>query len=93
VLLAAGAPGKRHALAHARIVLQQPSTSPIAGSATQVAARAQQILRDRERLVDILSRHCGRPKEQVEGEIERDYHMTPEQAQAWGVIDGIAGRT
>lgn len=92
MLLAAGAPGKRMALAHARIVLQQPSSGPIEGRASQVAVLAHELLRGRDRLIEILSQHCGRHREQVEGELEREYHMTPEQAVAWGVIDGIAGR-
>lgn len=92
MLLAAGSPGKRMSLAHARIVLQQPSSGPIEGRAAQLAVLAQEFLRGRDRLIEVLSRHCGRHREQVEGELERDRHMTPEQAVARGVIDGIAER-
>jgi ATP-dependent Clp protease, protease subunit len=89
VLLAGGAPGKRYALPHARIVLHQPWTSGVEGRPSDIALLAREILRQRDLLVDLYVRHCGRPREQVERDIERDFFMTPEQAIGWGVIDGI----
>jgi ATP-dependent Clp protease protease subunit len=59
------------------------------GQATDIEIHAREILRQREELVNIYSRHCGRPKEQVERDIERDFFMTPEEAKAWGLIDGV----
>jgi ATP-dependent Clp protease protease subunit len=89
LLLAAGAPGKRYALPHSNIVIHQPWAQGIRGQATDIEIHAKQILRARATLVDIYSQHCGRPKEQVERDLERDYYMTSEQAIQWGLIDAI----
>ena len=89
VLLAGGAPGKRYALPHARIVLHQPWTPGIQGQASDIDIQAREILRQRDLLVDLYVRHCGRPREQVERDIDRDFYMSSEQAIGWGVIDGI----
>jgi ATP-dependent Clp protease, protease subunit len=92
ILLAAGASGKRYALPHAKIVIHQPWTTGIQGQASDIEIQAREILRQREELVEVYVRHCGRPKEQVERDIERDFFMTAEQAHDWGVIDGVMGR-
>jgi ATP-dependent Clp protease protease subunit len=93
VLLAGGAPGKRYALPHARIVIHQPWSPGIQGQATDIDIQAREILRQRELLVNLYVQHCGRPREQVERDLERDYFMSPEQATEWGLIDGILERT
>jgi ATP-dependent Clp protease protease subunit len=92
MLLTGGARGKRSALPHARILLQQPSHPGLVGTATNIQIQVDQFLRDRELVLDIYARHTGRPKEQVERELERDYYMTPEQARVWGLIDTIVER-
>lgn len=92
ILLAGGTRGKRSALPHARILLQQPSHPGIEGSLAEVRIRTEELLRERETLLGIYSRHCGRPKEQIERETERDYYMTAEQALDWGLIDHIVQR-
>ena len=89
VLLAGGSAGKRYALPHARIVVHQPWSPGIQGQATDIEIQAREILRQREELVEVYVRHCGRPREQVEREIERDFFMTAEQAKAWGLVDAI----
>jgi ATP-dependent Clp protease, protease subunit len=89
VLLAGGARGKRYSLPHARVVIHQPWTPGIQGQATDIDIQAREILRQRALLVDIYVRHCGRPREQVERDLERDYFMSPEQAIEWGLIDGV----
>jgi ATP-dependent Clp protease protease subunit len=89
ILLAAGAAGKRYALPHAKIVIHQPWTTGIQGQASDIEIQAREILRQREELVEVYVRHCGRPKEQVERAIERDFFMTAEQAREWGLVDGI----
>jgi ATP-dependent Clp protease protease subunit len=89
VLLAAGTAGKRFALPHSKIVIHQPWTTGIQGQASDIEIQAREILRQREELVEVYVRHCGRPKEQVERDIERDFFMTAEQAREWGLIDGI----
>lgn len=92
LLLAGGAPGMRMALPHSNIIIHQPWTGGIEGQATDIEIRAREILRQRELLVQIYSRHCGRPTEQVERDIERDFFMTPEEARSWGLIDAIVDR-
>jgi ATP-dependent Clp protease, protease subunit len=89
VLLAGGAPGKRYALPHARVIIHQPWSPGIQGQASDIEIQAREILRQRALLVDLYVRHCGRPVEQVERDIERDNIMSPEQARDWGLIDGI----
>jgi ATP-dependent Clp protease protease subunit len=89
ILLAAGAAGKRYALPHAKIVIHQPWTTGIQGQASDIEIQAREILRQREELVEVYVRHCGRPKEQVERDIERDFFMTAQQACDWGLIDGV----
>ena len=89
LLLAGGAAGKRYSLPHSQILVHQPWTGGMQGQATDIEIHAREILRQREELVNIYSRHCGRPKEQVERDIERDFFMTPEEARSWGLIDGV----
>ena len=89
ILLAAGTAGKRYALPHAKIVIHQPWTTGIQGQASDIEIQAREILRQREELVEVYVRHCGRPKEQVERDIERDFFMSAEQARDWGLVDGV----
>lgn len=89
LLLAGGSAGKRFSLPHSSIVVHQPWASGMQGQATDLEIHAREILRQREELVGIYSSHCGRPKEQVERDIERDFFMTPDEAKGWGLIDGI----
>ena len=89
VLLAGGAAGKRFALPHARILIHQPWSPGIQGPAADIEIQAREILRQRDQTVDLYVRHCGRPKEQVERDIDRDFFMSPEQATEWGLIDAI----
>ena len=89
VLLASGAPGMRMSLPHAQIHLHQPLTQKIEGRAGDIEIHAKEILRQRERIGQIYAKHCHRPLEAVERDMERDFFMTPEQAKAWGMIDVI----
>lgn len=88
-LLAGGAPGMRMSLPHAQILIHQPHTQGIQGQATDIQIHAQEILRQREQMARIYAKHCGRPVEDVERAMERDFFMTPEQAKEWGLIDLI----
>ena len=89
ILLAGGARGKRYALPHSRVIIHQPWSPGIQGQATDIEIQAREILRLRQLYVDLYVRHCGRPREQVERDIERDNIMSPEQARDWGLLDGI----
>ena len=88
VLLAAGTPGKRFALPHARILIHQPYTEG-GGQASDVEIQANEILRMREEMETILSHHTGRSKEQIEQDIERDRILTAEGAREFGIIDQV----
>lgn len=88
VLLAAGTAGKRYSLPNARIILHQPSGG-YHGQASDVAIQAKEILRIRENIHQILTKHTNQPKEKIEVDIERDFIMTPRQAKDYGIIDAI----
>ena len=92
ILLAAGTPGKRYALPNARVLLHQPWTSGIGGSATDISIHAEEILKLKERLQDILVHHTGRPRDQVERDIDRDFYMSSEEAREYGLIDEVLTR-
>lgn len=87
VLLAAGTKGKRFALPNSRILIHQPSAGGISGQATDIKIAAEEIIRMRENLNDILASHTGQPVEQIERDVERDRIMTALQAKEYGIID------
>jgi ATP-dependent Clp protease, protease subunit len=88
VLLAAGAPGKRLALPHARILLHQPWGSG-GGQATDIEIQAREILRMRDLLNQILSRHTGQDLDRITKDTDRDYVLEAEQAKEYGIIDEV----
>ena len=92
LLLAGGAPGLRMSLPHAQILIHQPFTQGIQGQASDIQIHAQEILRQRESLARLYAKHCGRPLEDVERALERDFFMTPEQAKEWGLVDLIVAK-
>ena len=89
ILLAAGSPGKRAALPHSRILIHQPSTEGGYGQTSDMEIQANEIIRQREEMEEILARHSGRTVEQVRADIERDRFLTAEQAREYGLIDEI----
>ena len=89
VLLAAGSPGKRAALPHARILIHQPSTEGGRGQTSDLEIQANEIIRQREELEEILALHSGRAVEQVRADIERDRFLTAPEAREYGLIDEI----
>ena len=88
VLLAGGANGKRTALPNSRIMIHQP-WGGIQGSATDIRIQAEEILRMKKRINDILAKHTGKPPEVVEKDSDRDYYMSSEEAKDYGLIDNI----
>ena len=93
LLLTAGAKGKRYALPYARIMIHQP-LGGAQGQATDIDIQAREILRVREQLNNIVSKHTGQSVKKVEKDTDRDYFMTSEQAVEYGLIDEtIAART
>jgi ATP-dependent Clp protease protease subunit len=88
ILLAAGAPGKRFALPHARIMIHQPYGG-FSGQATDIDIHAREIIRLKSITNEILSRHTEKPIEVVEEDTTRDFFMSAEEAKAYGLIDDI----
>jgi ATP-dependent Clp protease protease subunit len=91
VLLAAGAPGKRFALAHSRVLLHQP-LGVFHGQATDIDIRAREILHLKEQLLGILSKHTGQPLDRLRHDTDRDFYMDATQAEEYGVIDRVITR-
>ncbi len=87
-LLSAGAKGKRKALPNAEIMIHQPSGGA-SGQASDIAIHAEQILRIRQNLNEILAKNTGKPIEVIERDVERDHFMTAQQALEYGLIDEI----
>lgn len=88
VLLAAGTKGKRYALPNARIMIHQP-LGGAQGMATDINIQAQEILRTKRRLNEILSHHTGQSFAQVEKDTDRDRFMSPEDAKNYGIVDHV----
>jgi ATP-dependent Clp protease, protease subunit len=88
VLLAAGTPGKRMALEHARILIHQPSGEG-QGQISDLDIQAKEILRMRRQLEEVLARHTGKTEEQIKADIERDTILTAEQAKEYGIVDEV----
>lgn len=88
LLLTAGAKGKRFALPNARILIHQPMGG-FQGQATDIDIHAREILKIRERLNEILSKHTGQPIERIQNDTERDYFMSSEEAKAYGLVDAV----
>ena len=87
-LLAGGAKGKRFALPNAEIMIHQPSGGA-KGQETEIRIVAEQILKSRNRLNEILAQNTGKPLDIIAADTERDNYMTAEEAKAYGIIDEI----
>lgn len=88
VLLAAGEKGHRYALPHARILIHQPMGGA-QGQASDIEIHAQEILRMRGMLNDLLVGHTGQTKDKIEGDTDRDYFMSGDEAVEYGLIDRV----
>ena len=87
-LLAAGSKGKRMGLPNSRIMIHQPMGG-VQGQATDIDIHAREILKLRHRMNEILAEHTGRSIEEIARDTERDYHMSGEEAQTYGLIDRV----
>jgi ATP-dependent Clp protease, protease subunit len=88
VILAAGSPGKRFALPHARILIHQPYTEG-GGQGSDIEIQANEILRMRAEMEGIFAKHTGKKVEEIQKDIERDKILTAEDAQKYGIIDQV----
>lgn len=89
VLLAGGAKGKRFALPHSRIMIHQVLAQGIGGQATDIDITAKEIIRMKEMLNEILSKHTGQKVDKVSQDTERDYYLDPDAAKEYGIIDSV----
>jgi ATP-dependent Clp protease, protease subunit len=89
VLLAAGTPGKRLALPNARILIHQPALEGSGGQASDVEIIANEVLRMRAKLEELLARHTNQDIETIRRDIERDKILTAEQAKEYGIVDEV----
>lgn len=91
VLLAGGEKGKRFSLTHSRIMIHQP-LGGFQGQATDIHIHAQEILRMKKKLNELLAAHTGQQVSKVEADTDRDYFMSGEDAMTYGIIDAIVTR-
>lgn len=89
LLLASGRPGKRFALPNSEVLIHQVMAGGIGGQATEIEISARHVLRLKERVNQILSKHTGQPLSKIEKDTDRDYYMTTDEAKKYGIIDSI----
>jgi ATP-dependent Clp protease protease subunit len=88
IVLAAGAKGQRYALPNAKVMLHQPY-SGITGQAEDIKIQAEEVLKDKKLLNDILAKHTGQDPEKISREIERDRYLSAKEALDYGLVDEI----
>jgi ATP-dependent Clp protease protease subunit len=88
MILAAGTKGRRKALPHARVMLHQPFGGA-GGQASDIEIKAREVLRMKRLINEVLSQHTGQPLERVEKDADRDYYMSADEAQQYGLIDDV----
>ncbi len=88
ILLAAGTKGKRYALPHSRIMIHQPMGG-VQGQATDIEIHAKEIIKLKNMLNQILSKHTGQPIEKIEKDTDRNFFMSPDEAKEYGIIDEV----
>jgi ATP-dependent Clp protease protease subunit len=88
LLLAAGTKGKRFALPHARIMLHQP-WGGTQGTAADIQIQAEEILRLKKKMNELLTKHTGQPVDRIERDADRDFYMTAAEAKTYGLVDDV----
>lgn len=88
IILAAGEKGRRYALPHSRILIHQP-LGGFQGQASDIGIQAKEILRLKQELNDILTNLTSQPFEKIENDTDRDFFMTSEEAQEYGIVDEV----
>ena len=91
ILLAAGSKGKRFALPNSKVMIHQPY-GQVGGQVSDIEIQATEILKEHERLNQILASHCGQPIEMIAKETDRDRYFTAEEAKAFGLVDDVLAR-
>jgi ATP-dependent Clp protease protease subunit len=88
-LLCAGAPGKRYATPHARVMMHQPSGG-LGGTASDIKIQAEQMLYTKQKMAELIAMHTGRTVEEIERDSDRDRWFTAEEAREYGLVDVVA---
>jgi len=88
ILLCAGTKGKRQALPNSRIMIHQP-WGGVQGAAEDISRQAQEILKMRDKINEILVHHTGRPMEKIQKDTDRDYFLSAQEAKEYGLIDEV----
>ncbi len=91
VILAVGEKGRRYALPHSKVMIHQP-WGGVRGTASDIANQAQEILKSKKLLNEILAKHTGQPLEKVERDTDRDYYLSAQEALEYGLIDQVVTR-
>ncbi len=92
VLMAAGAPGKRYALPNSRLIIHQPWAAGLGGQTSDIEIHAKDMLKQRDRLNQILAQHTGQPIEKIAKDTDRDFILEAEDARKYGLVDAIYHR-
>ena len=92
VLMAAGAPGKRYALPNSRFLIHQPWAQGLGGQTSDIEIHAKDMLKQRERINQILSEHTGQAIDKITKDTDRDYILEAEDAKKYGLVDAIYHR-
>jgi ATP-dependent Clp protease protease subunit len=91
-LLSAGAPGKRQALPHARILMHQPSAG-VGGTAADIAIQADMLTRTKREMAELIAEHTGQPVERIIADSDRDRWFTAQEAMEYGFVDRVVTRS
>ncbi|HLJ83409.1 MAG TPA: ATP-dependent Clp protease proteolytic subunit [Candidatus Eremiobacteraceae bacterium] len=92
ILLTGGTKGKRAALPNSKVLIHQPWISQIGGQATDIEIYARDLTATRRRLAEIYVATTGQPIDRIERDMERDYHLTAEEAVDYGLVDSVMSR-
>ncbi len=88
LLLASGAKGKRFALPNSRITIKQP-IGKVGGQATDIEIQAKQLIKNKELINKLLSKHTGKPYKEIEKDTDRDFYMSSVEAKEYGILDAV----
>ncbi len=89
MILSSGAKGKRMALPNSEIMIHQPWAGGIEGQATDIEIRAKHIIKSRETLSKMLAKNTGKPLNQIEKDVDRDFFMSADEARKYGIVDKV----
>ena len=91
ILVAGGSKGKRHALPHAKMMIHQPF-GEVGGQVSDIEIQAQEILKTREQLNEVLAQHTGQPLDRIAQDTDRDFYMSAEEAKEYGLVDEVLAK-